>query len=121
MLLVEDYVPIRDLFRQLLEKQEDMQIVGEAGDGEGALNKIKELVPDVVLMDLSLPGRSALEATHAIRVGSPSTQVIWLETVADEVYKSEAIKAGAAGCISKDCPGAELLDVIRSVCTREEH
>ncbi|PIU55103.1 MAG: hypothetical protein COS88_05520, partial [Chloroflexi bacterium CG07_land_8_20_14_0_80_51_10] len=121
VLLVDDYAPIGDLFRQLLEKQQDMRVVGEAGDAEDAVNKIKDLVPDVVLMDLSLPGSSALEATHAIRVGSPGTRVIWLEAVADDVYKSEATKAGAAGCIAKVCPGTELLNVIRSTYAQDRN
>ena len=119
VLLVDDYAPIRDLFRQLLEKQQDMRVVGEADDAEDAVKKTNEFAPDVVLMDVSLPGRGALEATNAIRSESPGTRVIWLTTLADDVYKSEATKAGAAGCIAKVCPGTELLNVIRSTYAQD--
>jgi NarL family two-component system response regulator LiaR len=113
--LVDDHPVVRQGLRTFLATLDDIDIVGEAEDAEGALEAIEETLPDVVLMDLVLPGMDGIEATRRVREVSPSTKVIVLTSFADDEKVFPAIKAGAAGYLLKDVEPNELADGIRAV------
>jgi NarL family two-component system response regulator LiaR len=115
VIIVDDHPVVRQGLRTFLETQKDLEIVSEAADGEEALTQIGESVPDVVLMDLVLPGIDGIEATRRARELSPSTKVIVLTSFADDAKVFPAIKAGAAGYLLKDVEPVQLADAIRSV------
>jgi DNA-binding NarL/FixJ family response regulator len=99
----------------ILDEQEDMVVVGEAGDGFEAVAKARELRPDVVLMDVRMPGRDGLEATRDLLRELPETHVLILTTFDLNEYVYEAMKAGASGFLLKDVPRAQLVDGVRTV------
>ncbi|MGH2758545.1 MAG: response regulator, partial [Actinomycetota bacterium] len=115
VIIVDDHPVVRQGLRTFLETQKDLDIVSEAADGEEALVQIGESVPDVVLMDLVLPGIDGIEATRRARELSPSTKVIVLTSFADDEKVFPAIKAGAAGYLLKDVEPVQLAEAIRSV------
>jgi NarL family two-component system response regulator LiaR len=115
VLIVDDHPVVRQGLRTFLSTQDDLEIVGEAADGEEAVARIKDSVPDVVLMDLVLPGIDGIEATRQAREVSPSTKVIVLTSFADDEKVFPAIKAGAAGYLLKDVEPPQLAEAIRSV------
>lgn len=115
ILLVDDHAVVRSGLRLLLETQEDLTVVGEARDGETALAHCRAVNPDLVLMDIGLPGLNGLESTRAILAERPDTQVLILTMHEDDGYFSEALAAGARGYVLKEAPPAELLAGIRAV------
>jgi DNA-binding NarL/FixJ family response regulator len=114
VLIADDQTLVRDGFRMILDEQEDM-VVGEAGDGIEAVAKARELRPDVVLMDVRMPGRDGLEATRDLLRELPETHVLILTTFDLNEYVYEAMKAGASGFLLKDVPRAQLVDGVRTV------
>jgi DNA-binding NarL/FixJ family response regulator len=115
VLIADDQTLVRDGFRMILDEQEDMVVVGEAGDGIEAVAKTWELRPDVVLMDVRMPGRDGLEATRDLLRELPETHVLILTTFDLKEYVYEAMKAGASGFLLKDVPRAQLVDGVRTV------
>ncbi len=115
VVIVDDHPVVRQGLRTFLETQKDLEILGEAENGEEALERIAESVPDVVLMDLVLPGIDGIEATRRVRELSPSTKVIVLTSFADDEKVFPAIKAGAAGYLLKDVEPPQLAEAIRAV------
>lgn len=115
VLIADDHPVVRQGLRTFLELQEDMEIVGEACDGEEAVERAQQLLPDVVLMDLVMPGVDGIEATRRIRSLSPSTKVIALTSFADDDKVFPSVKAGAAGYLLKDVRPQDLADAIRTV------
>jgi NarL family two-component system response regulator LiaR len=115
VLIADDHPVVRQGLRTFLDLQEDMEILGEAGDGAEAVTKVEQLLPDVVLMDLVMPGMDGIEATRRIRAISPSTKVIVLTSFADDNKVIPSVKAGAAGYLLKDVRPHELADAIRAV------
>ena len=115
VLIVDDHPVVRQGLRTFLELQEDLEIVGEAGDGEAAIAEVERLLPDVVLMDLRMPGVDGIEATRRIRSISPSTRVIALTSFTDDETVFPAVKAGAAGYLLKDIRPQDLAEAIRTV------
>ena len=115
VLIVDDHPVVRQGLRTFLELQEDLEIVGEAGDGEAAVAEVERLLPDVVLMDLRMPGVDGIEATRRIRSISPSTRVIALTSFTDDETVFPAVKAGAAGYLLKDVRPQDLAEAIRTV------
>jgi two-component system, NarL family, response regulator LiaR len=113
VLIADDHPVVRQGLRSLLSTQEDIQLVGEAADGEEAVALARELVPDVVLMDLVMPGLDGVEATRRIREASPTTTVIVLTSFDQDEHVFPSIKAGAAGYLLKDVPPQELVEAIR--------
>lgn len=114
LLVVDDHEVVRLGLRMLLEAEEDMVVVGEAADGEEALRLASQLRPDVVVMDIRLPGRSGLEACQAIRQRRPKTRVIMLTSYLSEELVTQAIRAGASGYVLKNIDSMELVQAIRS-------
>ncbi|MCS6862381.1 MAG: response regulator, partial [Abditibacteriales bacterium] len=101
ILLVDDHVVLRDGLKLLINRQSDMEVVGEAGDGEEALRKVRQLNPDVVLMDLSMPSVNGVEATEALKRSHPHIKVLVLTVHEGDIYLQPALKAGARGYIVK--------------------
>jgi DNA-binding NarL/FixJ family response regulator len=117
IVLVDDQELLRMGFRMVLDAQPDLVVAGEAGDGGEAVELVAELEPDVVLMDVRMPGTDGLEATRAI-VGSGSrSRIIILTTFDLDEYAHAALRAGASGFLLKDAPPADLLSAIRAVAS----
>jgi DNA-binding NarL/FixJ family response regulator len=115
ILIADDHGVIRAGLRALLEDVPDLQIVGEAADGAAALQLTAELLPDVVLMDISMAGLSGIEATRQIREISPQTRVLALTVHEDESMLREMIRAGAFGYIIKRAAESELIHAIHVI------
>jgi DNA-binding NarL/FixJ family response regulator len=115
ILLVDDHALIRVGMRSILEREDDLDIVGEADDPRSALDASLETSPDIILMDLSLPAPGGIEATQRIKRELPSTGIIMLAVEEDEDALFDAIKAGAAAFILKDVGPDDLVTIIRRV------
>jgi DNA-binding NarL/FixJ family response regulator len=115
VLIVDDQRLMRDGLRVLLELQDGIAIVGEAGNGVEALAQVADLTPDVVLMDVRMPQMNGVEATRALRERGDRPRILILTTFDDDQYVFDALKAGAAGYVLKDLPAADLAAAIRSV------
>lgn len=114
ILLAEDQAIIRQGLRYILDAQADMQVVGEAQDGESAIRSSLDIRPDLVLMDIRMPGVNGIEATRAILAALPETKIVLLTTFDIQEYVYDGIRAGAVGYILKDAPTHELFEAIRS-------
>lgn len=115
VLLVDDQRLMRDGLRTLLELEDDLAVVGEAASGETGVSAYAELQPDVVLMDVRMPGMDGVEATRRIRTRWPEARVIILTTFDDDEYVFEGLRAGAQGYLLKAIAGADLANAIRTV------
>ncbi len=113
ILLVEDHELIRIGVKRLLQDIQEFKIVGEASTGENALQLIETLMPDVVLMDVEMPGMGGLEATRKIILQNSAIKVLALSIYAHEPYPFHALKAGATGYITKGCTAEEMIHAIR--------
>ena len=115
IVLADDHVAVRQGLRLLIEAQPDMQVVAEASDGAGAVEHATKLSPDVVVMDISMPGVNGLVATRTLRAQVPGTAVVILTRHGDDAYLQELLRAGAAGYVLKQSAAAELLQAVRAV------
>ncbi|MDD4870765.1 MAG: response regulator transcription factor [Kiritimatiellae bacterium] len=115
ILLADDHALLREGLSSILGKQKDMMVVGEASDGREAIQRVGELKPDIVLMDIAMPILNGIDATEQIRKDFASTRVIILSMHITAEYIHRALKAGALGYILKQSAGREVLDAIRSV------
>ena len=119
ILLAEDHVVVREGTRQLLEREQDLEVIGEAGDGEEAVRLASQLKPDVVIMDVAMPKLSGIEATKQIKALLPSTIVLVLTGYDYDGYIFSLLEAGAAGYLLKDVSGDELIGAVRAVYAGE--
>ena len=117
ILLADDQELLRMGFRMVLEAQAGMEVVGEAGDGAEAVALTRRLEPDVVLMDVRMPGMDGVQATRELVDGGSSAHVIILTTFDLDEYAHAALRAGASGFLLKDAPTADLLSAIRAVAS----
>jgi len=115
ILLADDHKIIRDGLKLLVNEQPDMHVVGEAGNGREVLEKARELKPNVVVMDLSMPELNGLQATARLKEERPEIKVVALTVHEDESYLRQLCKAGAAGYVLKRSAGDELIQAIRTV------
>jgi DNA-binding NarL/FixJ family response regulator len=115
VLIADDQTLVRDGFRMILDAQEDFEVVGEAADGAEAVAKARELRPDIVLMDVRMPGRDGLDATREIVNSLTDVHVVILTTFDLNEYVYEAMRAGASGFLLKDVPRAQLIAGVRTV------
>lgn len=115
ILLAEDHIIVREGTKKLLESQPDFEVVGEAGDGEEAIELAKQFHPEVVIMDIAMPKLSGIEATKQIKALYPSTAVLVLTGYDYDEYVFALIEAGAAGYLLKEASGDELVNAIRLV------
>ena len=119
ILLADDHGVVRQGFRRILETQPDLEIVGEASNGNQAVERAAELSPDVVVMDVAMPELNGIEATRRITERSPHCKVLALSMHKDSVYVREILKAGARGYLLKDSIDADLLAAVRAVASGE--
>ena len=115
VLLVDDQSLLRMGFRLILEAKPDIEVVGEAGDGAAGVGMTSALHPDVVLMDVRMPGTDGIAATRLITAAEPAIKILILTTFDLDEYVFAGLKAGASGFLLKDAPPAELLTAIRTV------
>ena len=115
VLLVDDQRLMREGLQTLLELEPDLQVAGEARDGQAALDAYATMGPDVVLMDLRMPGMDGVEATRRMREQWPAARVIILTTFDDDASVFEGLRAGALGYLLKDVSGHDLADAVRTV------
>ncbi len=116
IVVADDHTPIREALSKFLQEQEDMEVVGQAADGDAVMELTMKLQPDVIIMDVSMPPvLSGLEATRWIRATWPSVKVIALSMYAGRRYVAEMLKAGAHGYLLTDADFDELLAAIRAV------
>jgi len=121
VLLVDDHAVVRRGLRAFLESEEDIEVVGEAADGHEAVQKVQDLLPDVVLMDLVMPGGDGLTAIRQIREVCPASRVLVVTSFGEDERVFAAMKAGAIGYLLKDSPAEDLGRAIRSVARGELH
>jgi DNA-binding NarL/FixJ family response regulator len=119
ILIADDHAVVREGTRRILEQERDMEVVGEAGDGEEAVNLATSLKPDVAIMDISMPKMDGIEATRRIKVVCPSINVLILSAYDDDQFIFSLLEAGAAGYLLKSVRSRELLDAIRAVYSGE--
>jgi DNA-binding NarL/FixJ family response regulator len=115
ILLADDHQIVRDGLKTLLEKQTDMKVVGEAEDGRAAVRLARELAPNVVIMDIAMPGLNGVDAARQIRSDTSDVKIIALSMQSDGPIVRRMLQAGAAGYMLKDCASDELVKAIRSV------
>jgi two-component system response regulator NreC len=115
ILLADDHTLFRQGVKTLLGAEPDMEVVGEAADGNAAIERAAELKPDVVLMDIGMPGPSSFETARQIRRNRPETRVLFLTMYDDEDYLVESMEVGASGYVLKDSPAPQLVSAVRDV------
>ncbi len=115
ILLADDHHIIRDGLRPLLEKERGLQVVGEAENGRQAVDLARELKPDVIIMDISMPDLNGIEATRQILAENPAVKIVALSVHAEEQYVAQMIRAGASGYLPKSCAFKELATAIQTV------
>jgi DNA-binding NarL/FixJ family response regulator len=113
LLIADDHALAREGVRAMLASETELEVIGEAQDGHEVLDLCRRLEPDLVLMDVRMPGVSGLDAAREIMVQCPATKVLMLTTYEDLDYLFEAVKAGAAGYVIKDATKRELVDAVR--------
>ncbi|MBI2832223.1 MAG: response regulator transcription factor [Chloroflexi bacterium] len=115
VLIADDHVIVREGLRSLLQAQPDIEVVGEAADGEEAVRKTEELQPDVVLMDITMPGMSGLEATRQIRKDNPNVKILVLTMHESDEYFFKMLDAGVSGYFVKGGSSNELLAALKTI------
>lgn len=119
ILLVDDQALFREGLSTLLSVHDDLQVVGEASNGQEAIDAVAQLAPDVVLMDLRMPVLNGVAATRQISESAPNSRVIVLTTFDDDDYIFDGLRAGAVGYLLKDVPSAKLVEAIRAAARGE--
>ncbi len=115
VVLADDHVVLREGTRELLDREEDLEVVGEADDGEQAVELVTDLQPDVALMDIAMPKLNGIEATEQIKAICPATAVLILTAYDNDQYVFALLEAGAAGYLLKDVRARDLIEAIRAV------
>lgn len=115
LLIADDHAIMRDGIRALLSLNDDIEIVGEASTGQEVIEKTAELNPDVIIMDIAMPGMDGLEATRRILKQNPKSRILILTQHDDKEYVLSAVRAGSAGYLPKRALGSELVSAIRAV------
>lgn len=119
ILLADDHVLVREGTRELLEREEDLQVVAEAGDGEEAVRLVSSQCPDVVIMDIAMPKLNGIEATKQIKSLCPAAAVLVLSAYDDDQYIFALLEAGAAGYLLKNVRCRDLIEAVRAVYAGE--
>ena len=121
IILADDHQIVRQGLRTLLAAEPDMEVVAEADNGRAVLKLAQELVPNVVIMDISMPDMNGIEATRQILADSPGVKVIALSMHSDSLFVLNMLKAGASGYLLKDCALEELVKAIRTVVAKKTY
>lgn len=114
ILLADDHVVVRHGLKLLIDEQPDMTVIAEAGDGEAAVQRAVELEPDVIVMDISMPGMNGLVATRKLRQIQPNAAIVTLTRHTDDAYLQELLRAGVSGYVLKQSAPAQLIEAIRA-------
>ena len=113
--LAEDHATVREGLKMIVNAQDDMEVVGEAGDGREAVERAAELLPDIVVMDVSMPHLNGLKATRKLQQRCPQVKILTLTRHMDDGYLQQLLRAGASGYVLKQSPPTELLHAIRAI------
>ncbi len=116
IILADDHQIMREGLRSVLEKEKDIEVVGEACNGRQAVELCQQLTPDVIVMDIGMPDLNGMEATRQIVGRSPDVKVLALSMYSDRRFAAGMVSAGASGYLLKDCAAEELIHAIRTVC-----
>jgi DNA-binding NarL/FixJ family response regulator len=119
LLIADDHALVRRGLRSMLEQEPDFEIVGEAGDGREAVELCRSLIPDIVLMDVRMPGIDGLSATSTIKKERPEIEVVMVTMQENRAYIRKALQIGTAGYVLKDATQAELIEAVRHAMRRE--
>ncbi len=117
VLVVDDHAIVREGICSLLARHKDIQVIGQAADGQRAIEMVSQMSPDIVLMDIQMPGMNGLEATQEIHKRFPHTRILVLTQYENKEYVLPLLRAGAVGYIPKSTRAHELIDAIRTVYT----
>ncbi|MBE9508227.1 MAG: response regulator transcription factor [Chloroflexi bacterium] len=115
LFLADDHAVVRDGLKFLLEAQQDIEVIGDADNGRDAVRLVTQLHPDIVILDIAMPGLNGIEAAGQIREACPSTQVIMLSMHSTSEHVFRALQAGARGYLLKESAGVEVVNAIRAV------
>jgi len=115
ILLADDHAVVRDGLKALLQQHQDLDVVGEASTGTGAVRQTADLKPDVVVMDIAMPDQNGIDAASEIRRAHPDTQIVMLSVHATSEHVFRALKAGATGYVLKESAGQEVVDAVNAV------
>jgi len=121
IVLADDHLVVRKGMRSLLEAELDFELIGEANDGLETVQLVERLTPDVVVLDLMMPGLNGIEVTRQIRKRSPYTKIVILSMHADDEYVLEALRCGANGYVLKDAGATELVGAVRDVANEKRY
>ena len=119
VLIADDHAIVREGVRMILAKEPDIEVVGEAEDGQQALDLVEQLGPNVVIMDLSMPGMGGIEATKKVKEQHPSVSVLALTMHEDESYVFQLLRAGASGYVLKRAAAQDLVQAVRAAAKGE--
>jgi NarL family two-component system response regulator LiaR len=119
IIIADDHAIVREGTRIMLEREDDMEVIGEARDGEEAVRLIEKLKPDVAIIDISMPKLSGIDVTKQIKAKLPSTAILILTAYQNDEYVFALLEAGAAGYLLKDVPSSEIVEAVRSVYSGE--
>ena len=114
ILIADDHSVVRKGICQVIDDQPDMEVTGVACDGVEALDKARELIPDIVLIDIAMPNLSGLEAVSMIKEAVPKTEIVILSMHAKEIYVRQALSSGVMGYVLKDSPSTDILDAVHA-------
>lgn len=120
ILLVDDHAVVREGYRRLLERRADLRIEAEAGSAEEALQRLREFVPDVIILDLSLPNMGGIELTRRILQRQPDARILAFSMHRDPLFAAQAIRAGALGYVTKSSSPDVLIQAVYKVARKEE-
>ena len=121
ILLADDHVTVRQGLKMLIDSQDDMTVVSEASDGTAAVEQARTVRPDVVVMDISMPGMNGLVATRTLKQIQPDSVIVILTRHGDDAYLQELLRAGADGYVLKQSAASELLQAIRATAVRGQY
>lgn len=119
VIIADDHAVLREGTRELLQREPDIEVVGEAGDGTAAVALVEDVRPDVAILDIAMPGLNGVEATARIKSAHPEVAVLVLTVHDEDAYVFAILEAGAAGYLLKNVGGAELVDAVRAVMAGE--
>ncbi len=115
VLIADDHAMVREGMRRMFERERDIEVVGEAGDGEEAVRLAQEMKPDVAIMDISMPKLDGIEATKQIKKSCPSVSILILSAYDDDQFVFALLEAGAAGYLLKSVRSREVVDAVRAI------
>ncbi len=121
ILIADDHSMVRQGFKQILELEDSMEVVGQAANGEEAIKLAREIKPDVILMDINMPGMNGMQAIEALKAENPNYKIIVVTIHQDKAYLFKALQLGASGFVQKDADISVLIDAIKKVYMGEAY